>query len=47
MDVSTASMLMIDLIYFQDNSKHVANDFGTDEVEKFKIEKINIFISQY
>ena len=31
-DVSTASMLMVDPLYSQAKSKHVANDFRTDEV---------------
>ena len=38
MDVSTTFRLIIDPLYSQTKSKHVANDFRTDEVEKFKAE---------
>ena len=41
-DVTTASMLMVDPIYVQAKSKHVANDFRTDEVEKFKAENSKV-----
>ena len=42
MDVATASMLMVDPLYSQAKSKHVANDFRTDEVEKFKAENTKV-----
>ena len=41
-DVSTASMLMVDPLYTQAKSKYVANDFRTDEVEKFKAENTKV-----
>lgn len=41
-DVSTASMLMVDPKYPQARSKHVANDFRIDEVEKFKAENTKV-----
>lgn len=36
--VSTAAMLMTDPKYYQAKSKHISNDFRTEEVEKFKAE---------
>ena len=35
-------MLIVDPLYSQDKSKHVANDFRTDEVEKFKAENTKV-----
>lgn len=37
MDLTTASILMV-AMYSQAKSKHVVNDFRTEEVEKFKAE---------
>ena len=37
-DVWIAFILIVDSVYFQAKSKHIANDFRTDEVEKFKAE---------
>merc|ERR1711907_428990 len=36
--VSTAAMLMTEPKYYQAKSKHISNDFRTEEVEKFKAE---------
>ena len=41
-NVSTASMLMVDPKYPQAKSKHLGEDFRTDEVEKFKTENTKI-----
>ena len=41
-DVSAASLLMMDPKYSQAKSKHVANDFRIDEVEKFKAENTKV-----
>ena len=40
--VSTASMLMADPVYYQAKSKHIANDFRADEIEKFKAENTKV-----
>ena len=36
--VSTAAMSMTDPKYYQAKSKHISNDFRTEEIEKFKAE---------
>ena len=37
-----AFILIVDFVDFQAKSKHIANDFRTDEVEKFKAENTKV-----